>query len=213
MPSCGPEAQLSVVTDSRAFRTFGSGLLVVVLVAAALSGCGSNDETGPNTGTTTSDESSLGGWAQGLCTSVAEWQGSVKTTSTKMANSKADFASASEAINSANDALVANLKGLGTPPAPATTAANDVIDELSADLEDESGQIEQDLSGVSTQSQIVTASSQVRASISKITAISPTQWPSSRHSPTKRVGSRPSNKSRRAIPWPTADRPDFRGPR
>jgi hypothetical protein len=155
------------VTDSRAFRTFGSGLLLVVLFAAALSGCGSNDETG-SSGATTSDESSLGGWAQGLCTSVAEWQGSVKTTSTKMANSKADFASASEAINSADDALVASLKGLGTPPAPATTEANDVIDELSADLEDESGEIEQALSGVSTQSEIVTASSQVRASLSKM---------------------------------------------
>jgi hypothetical protein len=168
MPLSHPEAETARVTRSRALRTFGSGLLIVVLVAA-LSGCGSDDESGSNNGTTTSaDASALDGWARGLCTSVAAWQGSVKATSAKMANSKADFASASEAITSANDALVAGLKGLGAPPAPATTEAKNVIDELAADLEDEAGEIEQALFGVSTQSEIVKASSRVRASISKM---------------------------------------------
>jgi hypothetical protein len=157
------------VTDSRAFRALGSGLLAVVLAAAALSGCGSNDETGSNDGTTTSgDFSSLDGYAQSLCQSVAAWQESLKGTSTKMANSQADFASASEAITSANTALVGSLEGLGTPPAPATTESKDVIDGLSANLEAASGDIQHELSGVSTQSEIVTASSQVRASISKM---------------------------------------------
>jgi hypothetical protein len=160
---------LQVVTGRRVLRTFGSGFLVVVLAAAALSGCGSNDDSGSNDGTTTSGESSsLDGWAQGLCTSVAAWQGSIKETSKKMANSQADFASASEAITSANNALIEGLKGLGTPPAPATTEAKHAIDELTADLENEAGEIEQALFGVSTQSEIVTASSQVRASISKM---------------------------------------------
>jgi hypothetical protein len=43
-----------------------------------------------------------------------------------------------------------------------------VIDGLSANLEAASGDIQHELSGVSTQSEIVTASSQVRASISKM---------------------------------------------
>lgn len=167
MSSRRPQAELAAVTDSRAFRTLGSGLLVVVLVAAALSGCGSNDESGSNDGTTTSgDFSSLDGWAQSLCQSVAAWQGGVKKTSAKMANSQADFASASDAITSANQALVGSLDGLGAPPAPATTEASDAIERLSANLKGASGDIEQALSGVSTQSGIVTASARVRASIS-----------------------------------------------
>ena len=85
-----------------------------------------------------------------------------------MANSQADFESASETITSANQALVGSLEGLGAPPAPATSQAKNVTDELSANLEEESGEVEQALSGVSTQSEIVKASTQVRASISKM---------------------------------------------
>lgn len=83
-----------------------------------------------------------------------------------MANSKADFAQAEQAITSANDALVGNLEGLGNPPAPASTEAADAIDELEADLEDKAGEIEQAVSGVSTQSEIVKASARVGNSIS-----------------------------------------------
>src|SRR5205809_3217854 len=157
----------------RAFRAFGSGL-VIILLSAALSGCGSSDDSGSsagttNVGTTTSgDATSLDGWATGLCQAVASWKGSVESTSAKMANSQADFESASETITSANQALVGSLEGLGAPPAPATSQAKDVIDELSANLEEESGEVEQALSGVSTQSEIVKASTQVRASISKM---------------------------------------------
>jgi phage shock protein A len=85
-----------------------------------------------------------------------------------MADSQADFASASEAITSANDALVAGLQGLGTPPAPATTAAKNAVDDLSANLQKEAGNIEKAVAHVSTQSELVTASSKVRASISRM---------------------------------------------
>ena len=151
-------------------RLFGGGLVLVALVAVALSGCGSNDESGSNNGTTTSGKSSsLDGWAQGFCTSVAAWEGSIKKTSTKLSNSQADFASASEAITSANEILIESLQGLGTPPAPATTQAKDVIDELSADLEDGAGEIDQALTGnFATQSEINSASSRARTSLSQM---------------------------------------------
>lgn len=151
-------------------RRLGSGLVIVALVAVALSGCGSDDESGSNDGTTTSGASSaLDGWAQGFCTSVAAWEGSIKATSAKLATSKANFASASEAITSANEVLSDSLQGLGTPPAPATTQAKDVIDGLSADLEDGAGEIDQALTGnFTTQSEINSASSRARTSLSQM---------------------------------------------
>jgi chromosome segregation ATPase len=149
---------------------FGSGLVVVALVAVALSGCGSNDEAGSNDGTTTSGESSsLDGWAQGLCTSIGFWQENIKSMSAKMATSQADFAEAQEAVTSANDALAESLKGLGAPPAPATTKAQDAIDELSNELEDTAGEIEQELNkSFTTQTEIAKASARTSALLSEM---------------------------------------------
>ena len=166
--------KLRGVTIASAFRAFGKGL-VVILLSTALSGCGSDSgssagTTASSAGTTTSGRaSSLDARALGLCQAVASWDGSVKATSAKMANSQADFASASQAITSADQALVGSLQGLGAPPAPATTQAKDVIDKLSANLEQGSGDISKALNGVvRTQSEITKASTQVRSSISKM---------------------------------------------
>jgi uncharacterized membrane protein YheB (UPF0754 family) len=93
----------------------------------------------------------------------------VKTTSAKMADSQADFDSASQAISSANQALTGSLSGLGTPPAPASTQAKNVIDQLSNNLQKESGDIEQALNTrITTQSDLDKASAKVRASISNM---------------------------------------------
>jgi hypothetical protein len=156
----------ALVTLSRALKILGSGLLVIAL-AVALSGCGSDDDSESSGATTSGTATSLDGWAQGLCTAVASWQASVQATSAKLANSQADFASASEAITSANEALTGSLEGLGTPPAPASSQAKDAIDELSANLEEGAGEIEQALTGnFTTQSEIAQASSQAKASLS-----------------------------------------------
>ncbi len=138
--------------------------LVIVVLVAALSGCGSNDEPA-----TTGDSSSLEGWAEALCMSVTDWQASIQSTA-KMANSKSDFAEAEAAVTSANDFLVGSLEGLGTPPAPASMEAKTAIDKLSADLQSEAGEIEQSVFGVSTQSEIVAATARVKTSISKMNA-------------------------------------------
>jgi hypothetical protein len=167
------------VQVARGFRRTG---FVIILLSAVLSGCGSNDDSGSSASTTTSGASggasenatTLDAWAAGLCQGVASWQQTVKTTSAELDNSQADFASASQAISSANQALLASLEGLGTPPAPATADANQVIDELSTNLQDGGGEIQQTLNQrFSTQSQIASASAKVRASITKMNAESP----------------------------------------
>jgi hypothetical protein len=154
------------VTGSR--TRFGLGILVVALVAAALSGCGSDDEpsASEDSSTTTGQSSSLDGWARGLCTTVATWQASIK--STNMARSQTDFAEASETITEANGILNSSLEGLGTPPEPATSEAANAIDDLEAKLEESAGEIEQALTGVNTQAEIVTATSRTKNQISEM---------------------------------------------
>jgi len=159
------------VSLSRPLRILGIGLLVIV-VAVALTGCGSDDDSDSSKGTTTpgtttsGTASPLDGWAQGFCTTVAAWQGTVKKTAAQLSKSQADFASASEAITSANDILIDSLKGLGTPPAPASTQAKNTIDELSGDLEEGAAAVNTALTGnFTTQSEISQASSSARASL------------------------------------------------
>ena len=116
--------------------------------------------------------SPLDGWASGLCQAVASWQSTVKTTSAKIDQSQADYNSASQAIYSASQALTGSLSGLGAPPAPASTQAQDTINQLSSDLQEESGQIQKAISvRVSTQSEIDQVSAQVRASVAKMNAL------------------------------------------
>jgi hypothetical protein len=149
--------------------------IVVAMAALALAACGgsSGGEASPQsttTGTATSgDESSLEGWAQGLCTSVAEWQATTKSTGAKMANSKDDFAQGEQAVTSADEILVSSLKGLGTPPAPASTEAKDSIARLLAKLEILAGDIQQALlEEPRTQTDVVTDSARAKALIAKM---------------------------------------------
>ena len=149
--------------------------IVVAMAALALAACGgsSGGEASPQSTTTgtaaSGDESSLEGWAQGLCTSVAEWQATTKSTGAKMANSKDDFAQAEQAVTSAEQILVSSLKGLGTPPAPASTEAKNAIAGLLTKLDNQGGDIEQALiEEPRTQSEVVTDTAQVKALISKM---------------------------------------------
>jgi len=152
-------------------------MLVVACFGALLSGCGSNEETATSgdesplegstekTGTS-SLESPLKDWATGLCTSIAEWQASTKSTGEKMANSKDDFAQGQQAVTSADEILVSSLKGLGTPPTPASTEAKNAFAGLVTKLEDGGGDIEATLlDEPRTQSELVTASARVKALI------------------------------------------------
>ena len=149
--------------------------IVVAMAALALAACGSSSggEASPqstSTGTATSgDESPLEGWAQGLCTSVGEWQATMKSTGAKMANSKDDFAQGEQAVTSADEILVSSLKGLGTPPNPASTEAKSAIAGLLTKLEDQGGDIEAALlDEPRTQGDIVKASARVKALISEM---------------------------------------------
>ena len=146
--------------------------IVVAKAALALAACGgsSGGDAAPQSTTTgaatSGDESSLEGWAQGLCTSVGEWQATTKSTGAKMADSKDDFAQGAQSVTSAEDLLVSGLKGLGTPPAPASTDAKDAIATLSTQLENTGGDIQQALLEVPrTQSEVVTDTARVKALI------------------------------------------------
>jgi hypothetical protein len=148
---------------------------MVAMAALTLVACGgsSDDEASPQStvpgAATSGDESSLEGCAQGLCGSLAEWQATTKSTGAKMANSKDDFAQGEQAVTSADEILVSSLKGLGTPPAPASVEAKNAIARLLTKLENKGGDIEQALvEEPRTQSEIVTDTAQVKALISEM---------------------------------------------
>ena len=86
-----------------------------------------------------------------------------------MANSKDDFAQGEQAVTSAEQILVSSLKGLGTPPAPASTEAKNAIAGLLTKLDNQGGDIEQALSvEPRTQSEVVTDTARVKAVISEM---------------------------------------------
>jgi hypothetical protein len=159
---------------ARAIRLTGCGVLTLVLVVAAAGCGGSGNDSGSSAGTTTTSSAGatpLDGWASGFCQAVASWQSTVKKTKAKIDTSQADFNTASQAIYSGSQALLGSLNGLGTPPAPASTQAQDTINTLSTNLKQESGNIQATLATkVSTQSDVNQASAQVRASIAKMNA-------------------------------------------
>jgi hypothetical protein len=151
---------------------------VVILLAAALAGCGGSSNDSASSGDTTTSQggasqngTTLDNWAAGLCQGVASWKQTIKTTAAQLNSSQTDFASASQAVSSTNQALLSSLDGLGTPPAPASADAKQVIDELSASLQADGADIQQALNGnFSSQSEIAQATAKARASIVKMNA-------------------------------------------
>jgi hypothetical protein len=148
---------------------FATGVLAIAFLGAMLAGCGSDDkkaaggDSSETTRTTPTGVSSLEDWADGLCTSVAEWQSSVKSTAASMAASKSDFAQGEQAVTSADNFLVSGLKGIGTPPAPASTDAKNAFDQLLTNLENDAGDIQQALlTEPRTQSEVETATARVK---------------------------------------------------
>ena len=72
-------------------------------------------------------------------------------------------------MTSAEQILVSSLKGLGTPPAPASTEAKNAIAALLTKLDNQGGDIEQALiEEPRTQSEVVTDTAQIKALISKM---------------------------------------------
>jgi methyl-accepting chemotaxis protein len=114
----------------------------LLLIPAVLTGCGS------------SDSSPEADWAQSFCDSLGQWKSSVTTaaqsltdTSNLTQNKARD---AVNAISSANNALVDDLKNLGKPEGSAGAQAKADVQQLSDQLKADADKIENTMQGVTS---------------------------------------------------------------
>jgi hypothetical protein len=134
--------------------------LVAVVVAAAVlaAGCGKSSNSA----------SSPTDWADGLCSALTTWSGSVKSAANSLKGgnvSESSLKSAAGDIKDASDTLVSDLKGLGKPDTDAGQQAKDAVDQLSSEVETDVKSMESAIGNVSGLSSAMAAASSVTATL------------------------------------------------
>src|SRR4051794_18745199 len=105
-------------------------------------GCGGSDESSKTTQ-----------WADSLCSAMTTWTDSLgDATSSLQSNgiSRASIQSAVEDAKSATQTFVDDLKNLGSPGTQAGADAQDAIDELAADLDEDASDAQNSIKNAST---------------------------------------------------------------
>jgi hypothetical protein len=128
-------------------------LLVLVaaslLVPPALAGCGS------------SGSSPEADWAQSFCSSIGTWKTSVTDAAKNLTDvnnlSKSTAQEAVTSITSANTKLVGELKSLGKPSGSSGSAAQDDVQSLSSQLQDDAKKAKNTMNGMSTTQELMSA--------------------------------------------------------
>jgi hypothetical protein len=131
--------------------------LVVALLAALAAGCGGGDED------------SATEWADGVCSAITSWSGSVTSTtdSLQAGSLTADGLGTSvDEFESATNDFVDELRELGTPETDAGSQAKESLDELAGSIEDSVSQITAAVDDVSGVSGLLNAVSEVSAALS-----------------------------------------------
>ena len=132
----------------------------VVLGAVVLAaGCGGDKSA--------SDTTSPSEWANGVCSAINTWTGSVKSAgeSLKDSPSKDGLDSAANDVKSATDTFVSDLKDLGKPDTKAGQQAKTSIDQLSSDVDKDVQDMQSAVDEASGVSGVLTAVSSVAATL------------------------------------------------
>ena len=132
---------------------------LVVLVTLLAAGCGSKKPK------TTAD------WANGVCTAISTWTGSIKSSADSIKSSglsKDSLQSAADDMKSATDKLESDLKDLGKPNTPAGQQAKDAADQLSSDLKTDTDSIKTAVDSVSGVGGVATAVATVSTTVGKM---------------------------------------------
>jgi uncharacterized protein YoxC len=138
-------------------------MLVVSLVAVSLAaGCGGDDDG--SSGTSTSE------WADGLCTAINDWTGSLTeaTDSLRESPSVDGLKSAVDDLQAATGTFVDEVKGLGTPDTESGEQAKDAIDQLADDVDGEVDEMKSAADDVSSLSGVPEALSTISGSLASI---------------------------------------------
>lgn len=135
-----------------------------VAIAAALlaAGCGGggDDET-----------SSEAAWADGVCTSVSTWIGSVTETASSLSagSPTPDRIQASiDDVKTATSTLVDDLQGLGAPESDAGQQAKASVDDLANALQQDVGTIEDATKDITNVSEALAAIPTITATVSSM---------------------------------------------
>ena len=147
-------------------RRAATGLLVVLALAVAATGCGGSDNS--------SDTSAADEWASGFCGAVTDWKNSLKDITSRFddtSNLSADgVQSAADDARSATDTLISSIKDLGAPDTESGQEAKDAIDSLSTTLDTEMSSIQDTAKGVSSLTEIPGAISTISTSVAAMSA-------------------------------------------
>lgn len=133
-------------------------LLTPVVLAAALlaGGCGGGDE-----------KPSAAEWADNLCSAVTDWKGSIASAvdSVKGNISEDGLRNAADDVKNANETLVDDLKGLGTPETEAGDKAKSSVDELRTEIEQDSDKMQNAVDDAKDASSVLSAVSVVSGTL------------------------------------------------
>jgi hypothetical protein len=133
---------------------------LVLSVAMVAAGCSKSSKP------TTTEE-----WANGLCTSITTWKGSVSTAadSIKAGNvSKSALETSAGNVKAATSTFASSVKKLGKPPTKAGAQAQQTVETLSQQLQDGVQSIQTTVSGASGVTGVLSAVPSVTATLLKL---------------------------------------------
>jgi hypothetical protein len=136
--------------------SFAAGRLLIALAALllvpfALTACGSSS----------SDTTPEGTWAQSFCAALGTWKSSVTAAGNTLKNSgdlsKNTAQQAVDSISSANKKLVDDVTALGKPSGSAGSEAKADVQQLSQELNADADKVESTMKGVSNTQELLGA--------------------------------------------------------
>jgi hypothetical protein len=130
-------------------------LAVIVLLACAglAAGCGGSDDSSDETSSPTE-------WADGLCAAVSTWTSALSAVGDELEESGLSKDAIDDAVNdvkSATDTLLDDLGDLGKPDTEAGDQAQQSLDQLSTNLEQDVDSIEAAVEDASSPSELLQA--------------------------------------------------------
>jgi hypothetical protein len=137
----------------RVTKGLAAAAAALTLATVAVAGCGSSDDEG--------DASATAAWADGVCTAVSTWKGSLQSVGSTLRDldqlSKAKLEQAANDVSDANAKLADDLDAVGKPPETGGDEAKAAVDNLAKALQGSADDIRDATKDVSSPSDVATA--------------------------------------------------------
>ena len=154
-------------------RRFAFAAVPVAFLALLAAGCGGSSSSS-SSDTTPTDE-----WASSVCTAVSDWTDSLSSSVDTLKNgdlSKDAVQGVADEAKSSTETLIDDLKGLGKPDTAAGAEAQDTLNSLADDLQQDVDQISSAVDGsrntlsmvTTVSSTLVTMGNQLSATFTKL---------------------------------------------